>query len=167
MSAHSWGRSLTVVNILSGALVVCVLVLVAIPMLDRHPYAERVFDGVVYDRVIASKDTFTSVDDGWGCTFAIVELSAEASVAPVSEDGPRRWHDTWGGAWLETPVSHPGPQQRDALYDCSDAWPPDIYRDLRSAISTPGSFYLRDGIGETVMIYSKPYRLAARVRSGD
>jgi hypothetical protein len=168
MSAHFWDRSLTVVNILSGAFILVVLVLVLMPALDRRPYAQRVFDGVSYDRVIASKETFTSADDaGWGCTFAIVELSADADVAPVNEDGLRHWHDSWGEAWLETPVAHPGPQQRDALADCSDEWPPGTYESLRSAILAPGSYYLRDSVGETVMVYSKPHRIAARVRFGD
>jgi hypothetical protein len=168
MGGRLWARALLTTSVVSGVTVLLVLGVVVWPMRDSRPYAEQVFDGVMrYDRILASKASFVS-DDGWGCTFAIVELSSDAGVAPVAQAAQdRSWRNTWGGAWIETPVTHPGPRQRDALYDCADEWPPGVYKMLRSAIETPGSFYLRDEVGEIVMIYSRPYRLAARVRSGD
>ena len=137
---------------------------------DDSDYAVRVFDGVVaYDRVLASRISWVAEpEDVWGCTFALVELPAAAALTPGKRaNGEVAWYLEWGGDWKKTPVDHPGLHQRDTIRDCASNWSPDVETRLLSAISEPGSFYARDGVGETVYVYSAKLRIAARIRFGD
>ncbi len=56
---------------------------------------------------------------------------------------------------------------RDAIETCARNWAPDTVKRITAALTEPGSFVIRDAVGETVFIYSKPQRIAARIRYGD
>ncbi|MCG7494825.1 hypothetical protein [Thalassobius sp. Cn5-15] len=142
---------------------------------DSPAYAEAVFERLLpFDRVLASRAYHLIDDDwpNWDCTFAIVELAADAPEAPPSrvmaEDGLNLgWRYVFGGSWEATPKTPLSPNTRDALGFCVQYFEAEVSQRLRSAMREPGSWYVLGPVGETLFIYSLPQRIAARIRFGD
>lgn len=136
-------------------------------LVENPRYADEVFSGVrAYDRVLASKKWHGPFDGSMACTYAIVEL-AEA----VPQDPPQAPSDDWrldfSGEWLPTPYRTVDAEMRDPLAFCAEEWPADVAARLTAALAEQGSWYWQDGIRESVYVYSRPKRIAARVRWGD
>ncbi|MCR8723203.1 hypothetical protein [Frigidibacter sp. ROC022] len=135
---------------------------------DNPGYAEKLFAGVLeHDRVLASRRWHGWGAESWDCSYGIVELSDAAAPTPptaVSGDG---WQFAYGGNWQASPAPPLNDTTRDALDFCSRYWDAALAGRLERALNTPGSWYIRDGVGETVFLYSVPERLAARIRYGD
>ena len=131
-------------------------------------YADEFFDGVVpYDEVLASRRWVLS-GEPFDCTFAIVRLAPEAPETPETAIRPGLgWQYYWGGDWAPSPGDYPGENNRDALDACAGNWDAGLQADLLRAVTEPGHWFARDGVGENLYIYSKPLRLAAHIRYGD
>jgi hypothetical protein len=136
---------------------------------DDPPYAAQVFDGLVsYDRVLASRRWHRFGADAWDCTYAIVDLAETAPDLPPRRDGDTTgWEFVWGGDWQPTPAEPLGDTTRDAVGTCAERLGAGTSARLETALSEPGSWYVRDSVGETVHVYSAAQRLAARIRYGD
>jgi len=157
--------------LLSGALLIGLLVLWPAwrRAVDDPPFAAQVFDGrIPYDGVLASRRWNPSGLAGWGCTYAVVALGKDAPEGPGQHDpGEGGWQFAWGGNWRPTPAAPLGDTTRDAVEACAADLDPDTALRLRASLSAPGSWYVRDAVGETVHVYSAPQGIAARVRYGD
>lgn len=134
-------------------------------------YAQKVFGGVVpYAQVLAERRSF-AVLGGWGYTFAIVALPPAAPVSPPDRRDGRSWNTDWGPAlgegWSPTPLPPLSDNTRGAVGVCQDYWPAETEVAIVTALETKGTFAWRDGVGETVMLYSAPQGIAARLRYGD
>lgn len=136
-------------------------------MVENPRYADEVFSGVrAYDRVLASKKWHGPWDGSMACTYAIVELAED-----VPQDPPQAPSDDWtldfSGDWKPTPDRTTESEMRDPVGFCSDDWPKDVGERLVAALAEQGSWYWHDGIRETIYVYSRPKRIAARIRWGD
>jgi hypothetical protein len=136
---------------------------------EDPPYAAQVFDGLIpYDRVLASRRWNPPGLSGWGCSYAVVALGPAAPEVPGRRDpGAAGWEFAWGGDWQPTPAAPLGDTTRDAVDACTPHFDPDTAARLAVALSEPGSWYVRDAVGETVHIHSVPQGVAARIRYGD
>jgi len=130
---------------------------------DPH-FAETYFkDRVSFVSVRATRRWHPRGAGPMACTFAIVDLAP--APGPVRDDAA--WQSGWGGRWQETPADHPGRNNRDALLECAPDFDDETNRKLRAAVTEPGSWYARDGVGEDVYVYSVPQGIAAFIRYGD
>ncbi|MBT8411561.1 MAG: hypothetical protein KJP02_07180, partial [Octadecabacter sp.] len=77
------------------------------------------------------------------------------------------WQFAWGEDWQPTPAPELGDTTRDAIGFCARRLPDGLGQRLQTALDTEGSLFMRDGVGETVMIYAPAHGLAARIRFGD
>ena len=91
----------------------------------------------------------------FGCSYAIVSISPTTSPTIP---------DSWGGQWMETPVSVPD-GRRDILGECTYLWPDDLNARLNRAHDNSGSYYT--STSETLLLYSPIEGIAARIRFGD
>ena len=96
----------------------------------------------------------------------MVRLDADAPADPPAKRPETYWLEEFGGNWLPTPAPALGDSTRDALDFCAPQIGPEA-EDLKAALATPGAWFIRDMVGETVRIYAPSVRLAARVRYGD
>ena len=136
---------------------------------DDPIHAAEVFDGRVdYVRILASQRWHSRDAEPWDCTFAIVELRSSGPDTPPPAVNGRAWWLGFDGDWQATP-EHPGPRDtmRRALQFCRKYWDDETGNRLARALATPGSWYIRSPVGETLLIYSRPERIAARIRFGD
>lgn len=138
---------------------------------DSPIYAEQVFGELVpVSRVLASRRYHHWGPDwpNWDCTFAVVELAEDAPELPVtSEQNAENWKLSFGGTWLETPAAAFENDAFDAVDLCEKNWPIEVRSRVALAMSEPGSWYIRNRLGDVVFIYSKFHGLAARIRFGD
>jgi hypothetical protein len=120
---------------------------------QNQTYASRLFSGLVaYDKVLASRKWHSDV---FGCTYAIVLLKEGASISPPG---------TWSGneAWSKTPVR---PTNTASVCVAEGVFSSDVAARLQKSVSEPGSHYW--AFQGTMLVYSKPQRIAAFVRYGD
>ena len=106
------------------------------------------------------------------CTYAVVSITEDAPHEP-----PAQWLEniTWSEAPLKFKESVGSHDCRNLICECQQNWQESNYGKLNRALSQPGSYYYLTGqtapydrIGQAVLfIYSKPERIAARVRYGD
>lgn len=124
-------------------------------------YAGRVFDGVAYERVLASK---RFQFDAMGCTYAVVTLAPTAPMRAPRFD--RGYWDSFGGDWQSGP---PPFLIRDAAGRLPDSDPfqyclPEHLSRFEAASADPQVQWIA---GETSYLYSRAAGIAARVRLGD
>lgn len=110
------------------------------------------------EAVLASRRWHRLGAEPWDCTFAIVQIAADLPTHPP---------ETWQGDWNPTPAAPLGDTTRDAVSSCQHYWSDDVLSWLVRALTEPGSFYARDGVGENLFIYAPSHRIAARIRYGD
>jgi hypothetical protein len=135
---------------------------------SRLQYAHGVFSGlVVIDDVLASRKHHPLFGETWDCTYAIVALTDAAPQRPPSPKQITNWKYRFGGDWAPTPAPPLGDTTRDALSFCSEYFAADVASRLRTALTTPGSWYVRDGVGENLYIYAPKQDIAAKIRFGD
>ncbi|WP_299190986.1 hypothetical protein [uncultured Litoreibacter sp.] len=107
----------------------------------------------------------------WDCTFAIVGLPETVPDSPPQRkraDTWTSWQLEWGGNdWRPTPAAPLPTNTRDAIGSCAHNWAPLVADRIGKALAQPGSFVIIGPSGESVHLYSKPYKIAARVRFGD
>lgn len=132
-------------------------------------YASELFEGLLpVEEILATRKWHVRGAEPWDCTFAIARLSEDMPATPPSrEEGKLGWRYQFGGNWKQTPAPKLRSTTRDALAFCSKYWPRPLANELKSALSTHGAWFDRDGVGETLFIYAPKQRLAARVRFGD
>lgn len=131
-------------------------------------YAVEVFSPLFPIRkVIASRKFHHPDGEPWDCTYAIVELAANAPERPPTSPENTHWYLEFGGNWQETPEPPLRETIRRALSFCSKYFEPEVSEVLSRALALKGSWYDRDSVGETLFIYSKPHQIAARIRYGD
>ncbi|MEM6386485.1 MAG: hypothetical protein AAF718_09645 [Pseudomonadota bacterium] len=115
---------------------------------------------VPVETVLASRRWHRLGSEPWDCTYAIVDLTADAPEFP----------ETWGDAarWSETPAPPLGITTRGALEFCgSKYWSAEVQTRLARALSNPGSYFTRNGSGQDLWIYAPNNRIAAKIRYGD
>lgn len=139
------------------------------PAPPEPSYAERVFAGILpFERVLADREWHPWGSFNWDCTWAVVDLSPDATLAPPVRGRDGGWRLAFGdNGWLPTPLPPPRETTRDALEACARYWDPAIVLRLSSALEAPGSWASRDGVGENLHVYSVPEGIAARIRYGD
>ncbi len=122
-------------------------------------YTAQYFEGQLeIGKVLASRRWHRLGAEGWDCSYAIAEISPDLPPDPP---------ESWQIEWKPTPAAPLGETTRDAVDFCRTYYSEDTQARLESALTTPGSFYDRDGVGETVWIYAPRHRIAARIRYGD
>ncbi|MEM6595677.1 MAG: hypothetical protein AAF672_12885 [Pseudomonadota bacterium] len=138
-------------------------------LIDNPRYAHRFFTPIFASfEVLESKQWHPFGASGWDCSYAIVSLPESVASDPPMPARGVSWQFRWGGEnWEPTPMQPLGDTTRDAIDACSGYWSAEALERLRAALNAPGSFVLVGSVGETVFVYSKPQRLAARVRYGD
>ena len=136
---------------------------------DNGAYAARVFETLPHEAVLASRRWHHLADiGGWGCSYAVVRLSADAPADPPLPTTGRAWYLRWGtSAWVATPDWAPCDTCRDAVQSCSARFDSDTAARLARALGKPGSWAQSDPVGDIVSIYSAPQAVAARIRLGD
>lgn len=157
---------------LTGLAVISILALVGLQVwlwIENRAYARAYFRDLLPSySVLESRKWHPLLGGGWDCTYAIAELPPDAAAQPPARSGPvGGWQLAWGGPWQPTPAPALGDTTRDALSFCSRYWPDGVTDRLQRALAEPGSYFERDGVGETLLIWSPPQRIAARVRYGD
>lgn len=139
-------------------------------------YASQLFEGLLpVEEVIASRRYHPRGAEAWDCTNAIVRLTNDTPETPPSRVNKSHlgsvdlvpWDFLFGGAWDRTPAPASGPNTRDALDLCSKYWPVPVGHELKSVLYGAGGWFYRDQVGETLFVYARKQRLAARVRFGD
>ncbi len=136
-------------------------------LVSNPRYAEQVFaDLVPYDDVLASKKWHGIGDEPRACTYAIVSLRSDAGFDPPTAE-QADWRLVFAGDWKPTPDKSLDDAVRDPATVCRDEWSEETGKRLIHALKAPGSWYWRDGMRETIYIYSQPEHLAARIRWGD
>lgn len=122
-------------------------------------YAARYFESrLEIGEILASRRWHRLGAEPWDCTFAIAEISPDLPIKPP---------ESWRPKWTPTPAAPLGDTTRDALDFCRIYYSDDTHARLKAAMDMPGSFYDRDGVGETVWIYAPQHRIAGRIRYGD
>ena len=159
-------------GILAGVPVLLVLALAGKYWIDNWAYADRVFSGVVsYDRVVASRRWFLG---GYGCIYAIVRLSPDASPEPPDVTlGPKAkpygQMYSFGREWRPTPARLPErPQPDKDWFQCKDSLGDELYARLVEAAARPGGWwfgYMRPN--HEMHVYAPAAGLAFRLREGD
>lgn len=132
-------------------------------------YAQDVFAPLIDGAVMLESRAFHAPQDqGWGCSFAIVELPADAPHNPLTRRGPDvPWFEAFGGAWAPTPLAAPPCDTcRDTLWLCAPNWPA-LGSRLRQATQQPGAWVSQGARGETFDIWAPQAGLAAHIRFGD
>ncbi len=135
---------------------------------SRLQYAHAVFSGlVVIDDVLASRRWHPLLGEPWDCTYAIVALTDTAPERPPSPKQITNWKYRFGGDWQPTPEPPLHDTTRAALAFCAQYFSADVATRLRTTLTTPGSWYVRDGVGENLYIYAPKHDIAAKIRFGD
>lgn len=132
-------------------------------------YAQDVFASLIDGAVTLESRAFHAPQDqGWGCSFAIVELPADAPQTPPTRRGDGvPWYESFGGSWEPTPVAVPPCDNcRDALRFCASNWPA-LGARLVHVTQASGAWVSQDPVGETIDIWAPQAGLAAHIRFGD
>ncbi|PTX56277.1 hypothetical protein C8N43_0932 [Litoreibacter ponti] len=140
-------------------------------LVDNPAYASEVFAPVFPAfEVLESRRWHRLGGEAWDCTYAIVAPPADMPEHPPAharKDTPP-WYLRWGdGAWQATPMADPPDGTRDAITGCMPYWSDEVAQRIEAAITREGSHVIIGPVGETVYVYSKPQRIAARIRFGD
>ena len=121
---------------------------------------------VPYSRIIAARRYHPIWSDGFGCTYAIVRLSADAPSTPPPAPKPRAPVLSYGGDWQPGPdpgiVDLPG----DSTWKlCEIALDARWWQMIEPAAMDPDGWTAWDG--NRLFVYSAKARIAARLRVGD
>lgn len=139
-------------------------------------FATHFFEGLLPVAEVLQSRRYNPRGETWGCTYAIVRIGDPMPLHPPSRDLRERpvdpkdlipWDFHFGGDWRETPAAALGPNIKDSIGFCQIDWPETLVQEMRDALATPGGWYVRDVLSETVYLYAPKQRLAARVRFGD
>ena len=172
MTAKIVGKAVLIGSLACFAVVVLlVLTFRTARTFEDKRYAADVFDGVVaYSEVVASGRWHSKVD-GFGCSFAVVELSPDAATSPPVSFGRKSGNRPdpfldFGGDWKPTPS--------DALIDrsgdgpwifCRTVMDRHLFDRLDSALRRPGGWWT--GSQDEIHFYSAGLGLAFRLWQGD
>lgn len=129
---------------------------------QNRTYANKVFANTVdYDKVLASRKWHWQT---FGCSYAIVSLKEGASYSP-----PNTWlvNETWSKTpvRLTRPIHHDDTTNSISFCVTKGKFSLDVAAGLQAAVRYPGSYYIH--LGETLLLYSEPQKIAAVVRYGD
>lgn len=139
---------------------------------DRPEYALEVFTPLLLVGGVLASREYHPIGANfpyWDCTYAVIELGADPPQIPPSAtfDDGINWRFRFGGTWHETPAPALRETTRSALDFCSQYFTDEVTKRLQRALANPGSWYMRDHVGENLHIYSLPQNIAARIRFGD
>ena len=143
---------------------------VLIAPVQNARFARALFSPILSDfDVLASRRWHPIASFGdWACTYAVVEIPDDAPDVPPRYSGPKSsWQFGFGGEWQNTPFSPLSDTTRDALGACRTRFDRDVAERLERAWNEVGSLAILGSAGETIFIYSKPQRIAARIRYGE
>jgi hypothetical protein len=129
---------------------------------QNKTYTSKVFvNTVAYDKVLASRQWHWQT---FGCTYAIVSLKEAVSHYP-----PDSWlgNETWSKTpvRLTTPIHHDDTTNPISFCAKEGSLSSDVADRLQAAVRDPGSYYIH--LGENLLLYSGPQKIAAVVRYGD
>ena len=145
-----------------AVIVICGVAPIGHIVFQNNTYASKEFaNTVVYDKVLASRKWHWQTS---GCSYAVVSLKEGASHSPP---------DTWLGneTWSKTPVRLTRPIHHDdttnpiSICVTEGAFSSEVADRLQTAVRNPGSYCIQ--LGETLLLYSEPQKIAAVVRYGD
>ncbi|SPH18441.1 hypothetical protein DEA8626_01979 [Defluviimonas aquaemixtae] len=126
-------------------------------------YASQVFGNVVaFDEVLSSRLVGRTRIPA--CSLVFVRLSANPPTKPPTITLNRNRSYRFGGAWQPTPMREATPVVDDLLGYCGEAIGKTAAAELRTALSSEGSYYTRDLVDGSVHVYAPTLRLAGRVR---
>ena len=136
---------------------------------SENRYASDLFNPIWPAFEVIASRRYHGKFGGWGCTYVIVALVGSPPASPPSSGTEGYAWDMGFGedGWQPSPAPALGDTTRDAIASCEQEWPDGLGDRLRDVLDRPGSFFIRDLIGEDVEIWSAPARLAARLRYGD
>ena len=141
---------------------ICGVALAGLIVFQDRTYANKVFaNTVAYDKVLASRKWHWQT---FGCTYAIVSLKEAASHSP-----PDSWlgNEIWSKTpvHLATPIHHDDTTNPISICATEGSLSLGVADRLQTAVRDPGSYYIH--LGETLLLYSEPQKIAAVVRYGD
>ncbi|NDW00726.1 hypothetical protein G0A00_15595 [Yangia sp. PrR002] len=130
---------------------------------DEDMLAGKLFGGLLPIEAVLASKAYADAMDG-GCTYAIIRTGGGIAQTPPTSGVGSAWWERFGGDWRQTPSIGTGREPLDA---CSGEWDGALTEELRQALDAPGNWYMRDGVGTDLHIYSATDRIAARIRYGD
>ncbi|MEM9426008.1 MAG: hypothetical protein AAGA06_04830 [Pseudomonadota bacterium] len=131
---------------------------------DNLTYANRVFEQIRTGDVLASR-RWHSITVGYGCTFAVVELPEDAAVQPPAALSGRKHPLNMPSNWQRTPGENLSEMSMGWFAECREDLGDALFDRMSDALEAPGGWW--NSRTDTVFLYSRPARLAFRLRHGD
>jgi hypothetical protein len=153
--------------------VTCVVLLVVYPtvrrVFDNPLYADTFFSQILSEyEVVESRRWHPFWGEPFDCSYAVVRINETAPATPPKRSRDEKgWEFAYGDEWQPTPAPSLGDTTRDAIDFCQRYWESDVTDALVMGLASPGGWYSRDAVGETVDLYAPAHGIAAHIRYGD